>query len=286
MELERLEIRIARSENLPVLPQAVSNVLRLADRPETSPRQIASCIERDPAITAKVLKAANSAYFGFTNVQSVSRAISCLGMNSIRSLVISVALQNMLGGRSASQSFNKLEYWQHSFASGVAGRVLASMRLPSKSDELFSAAMMHDIGIIAMERFMPFEFDDCVRQAQKLNVCFHDICRKQQGFDAAEVGALLADKWELPPMLKSAIKNLRRPEADGEWFETTCIVAMADCLANEAGFAAGLPTGDIVRPQAAVEYLNLPDQQFDVIKQVLVTEVERAHVELKTGRAA
>jgi HD-like signal output (HDOD) protein len=281
VELASLEIRISRSENLPVLPQAVSTVLRLADNPNVSPRQLAQCIERDPAITAKVLRAANSAYYGFNNVTSVGRAISCLGLNSIRSLVISVALQNMLGGRSQSQTFNKLEYWRHSLASGIASRILATLKMPGKSDELYCAGMMHDVGLIALERFMPRDFDDCVRQANVTKMSLHHCQLEILGFDHSMVGSILADKWGLPKLIKHGIIFHHDPEADGEYFETTAIVSASDVLANRIGCDMGIPGAPREFLPIVDDYLGLAPEQLEVIQNVVAAEVEKAMKEFK-----
>jgi HD-like signal output (HDOD) protein len=276
VELASLEIRISRSENLPVLPQAVSTVLRLADDPHVSPRQLAQTIERDPAITAKVLRAANSAYYGFSNVSSVGRAISCLGMNSIRSLVISVALQNMLGGRSTSQTFNKVEYWKHCLAASTCARIIATFKMPSKADELYCAGMMHDVGLIALERFVPRDFDDCMRHAKGSRMGLHRVQMELLGFDHTMVGTILAERWGLPKLLKHAIQFYKDPELDGEYFETTCIVAASDVIANQCGFDMGLPGPLVEMPEVVRDSVGLPEQQYEAIRGVVVHEVERA----------
>lgn len=281
MELASLEIRIARSENLPVLPQAVSSVLKLADSPNVSPRQIAQCIERDPAITGKVLRAANSAYYGFSNVNTVGRAISCLGMNSIRSLVISVALQNMLAGRTNSQSFNKTEFWKHSLAAGIACRILGTMKMPYKADEVYSAGMMHDVGYIALDRFAGREFDDVVRQSKASGTSLVSLMQMVLGFDHRAVGALLADKWHLPALMKHAVLYHMDPEEDGDYFETTAIVSAGDVIANQAGFDMGLPGVQMEFAPGVKEALGLPDAQYDTIRNVVAAEVERAMVDMK-----
>lgn len=281
MELASLEIRIARSENLPVLPQAVSSVLKLADSPNVSPRQIAQCIERDPAITGKVLRAANSAYYGFSNVNTVGRAISCLGMNSIRSLVISVALQNMLAGRSHSQAFNKTEFWKHSLAVGIACRILGTMKMPYKADEIYSAGMMHDVGYIALDRFAAREMDEMVRQSKASGASLTMLMQMTLGFDHRAVGALLADKWHLPPMMRNAVLYHLEPEEDGDFFETTAIVSAGDVLANQAGFDMGLPGMQTEFAPGVREALGMPDEQFDAIRNVVKAEVERAMVDMK-----
>lgn len=281
VELASLEIRLSRSENLPVLPQAVSSVLRLADDPTTSPRQIAQCIERDPAITAKVLRAANSAYYGFRNVNTLGKAISFLGLNSIRSLVVSVALQNMLAGRSLATSFNKTEYWRHCLAVATGCRILGTMRFPMKIEELFCAGMLHDVGMLVFDKFLASEFEEAIRHSRHLGIQLERVERQTIGFDHCEVGGLLADKWGLPKLMRHAIVYHNDPDLDGDYYETTCIVNAANALAHRCGFHNNLPNVSYEIPERVLESVGLPVEQFDSIGKVVVLEVERAQAMFK-----
>ncbi len=256
-------------------------MLKLADSPNVSPRQIAKCIERDPAITGKVLRAANSAYYGFSNVNTVGRAIACLGMNSIRSLVISVALQNMLAGRSNSQAFNKTEFWKHSLATGIACRILGTIKMPYKVDEIYSAGMMHDVGYIALDRFASRDFDDVVRRCKASGISLVTLMRMMMGFDHMAVGGLLADKWHLPALMKNAVLYHLEPEEDGDFFETTAIVSAGDVIANQAGFDMGLPGVQMDYAPGVKEALGLPEAQYETIKKVVIAEVEKAMEDMK-----
>ena len=124
MDLHQLSLKIARSENLPVLSNVVTQVLKLADDPNASPRTLEKIIERDPALTAKSLRVSNSSYYGMSQVTSIGRAISVLGMNTIRSLVIGVAYQQILGARTVAQKFDKMLFWKHSLAVAVVASPL------------------------------------------------------------------------------------------------------------------------------------------------------------------
>ncbi|MBC8065896.1 MAG: HDOD domain-containing protein, partial [Chlorobia bacterium] len=137
VNLQSLEIKIARSENLPVLPQIVSQIMKLADDPDASPKEMEQIIERDPAVTAKILRVANSSYYGVNNIPSIARAISMLGMNTIRSLIIGVAYQQIISGRTFASHFNKLEFWRHSLGVGTGSRILSKIKIPLSAEELY-----------------------------------------------------------------------------------------------------------------------------------------------------
>lgn len=276
MDLRSLEIKIARSENLPVLPQIVSQVLKLADDPEASARDMERIVERDSAITAKILRVANSSYYGLNQVPSVARAISMLGMNTIRSLVVGVAYQQVISGRQQATQFSKLEFWRHSLGVGTAARIIAKMRLPSKAEELYVAGLMHDVGLLAMERFHPVELDKSVSYAVEQGLKLHEAENIMFGFDHARLGLLLAEKWGLSQLVLDAIRFHHEPFADDRNGATTSIIALANELAHQSGLTNSVPAFPTEVDRELLDTVGLPIEQLDVIKNVMVLEIAKA----------
>jgi HD-like signal output (HDOD) protein len=270
-----LRIKIQRSENLPVLPQVVGKVLKLVESPSASPREMEHLVESDSAITAKILKVANSPFYGGAAVPTVGRAISMLGMNAIKSLVVGVAYQQMIGSTGpTSELFNRFEFWQHNLAVATGARVLAKIKVPMKAEEVYVAGMMHDVGMLVMDRFLPVEFDNAIRRSRECGEPLHLAEEETYQFDHAAVGALLGEKWGLSNLIRRAIEFHHRPDDDGEFFETTAIVAAANTLAHQAGFTnSSVVATDM---DLSVErFLELPEEQFVAIREVMIQEVQR-----------
>lgn len=275
VDLASLEIRLSRSENLSVLPQAVSTILRLADDLNASTREVERAFEQDPAITAKILRVANSAFYGSAHVPTIGRAISLLGLSAVRSLVISVAFQQVSSVKGASRHFERLDYWRHSLATAVACRIIGKLKMPSKSEELYCAGMMHDIGYLVLERFFPEEFDQVVIYAKQTLKPMAAAEKEVLGFDHAEVGAVLARTWNLSPSIWAAIRYHHDPEQDDTWKSTTELVAIANQLAYDGGFL-NQNTGRFtpVGP-SLLEEIGIPPEQYETILQVIRNEVDR-----------
>ena len=275
VDLASLQIRMARSENLPVLPQAVSAILRLADDPNASQRDLEKAFERDPAITAKILRVANSAYYGGANIPSIGRAISFLGMSTIRSLVVGVAFQQVVGSKAACRNFDKLAYWRHSLATGIAARLLGKLKLPSKAEELYCTGIMHDIGMLVLERFLPEEFEKAIELSLKAGVTLHEAESTVLGFDHASVGGLLAEKWGLTEIMRAGIDHHHSPKSETKYPEVAEITETANLFAYACGFAN---QGTIKCPsnEQLSEMSGLAIEQIPVIVQVIQAEVEKA----------
>jgi HD-like signal output (HDOD) protein len=276
VELNSLAIKVARSENLPVLPEIISSVLKLADDPNASGRAMEKLIERDPAITAKILRVANSSYYGMVKVPTIGRALGVLGMNTIRSLVIGVAYQQVVAGRAEAMHFNKLSFWRHSLAVATGARIIGKMKMPLESEELYGAGMLHDVGMLVMDRFCPDELDQAIRTAQDENCPLHLAEKQVCGFDHSDAGGLLAEKWGLPDVMSSAILYHHNVLADQEHFETTCIVAAANTLAHQCGLINNNPSGTYELDPVVEAGLNLPTEQLAIIGKVMYEEVMKA----------
>jgi HD-like signal output (HDOD) protein len=276
VDVRDLEIKISRSENLPVLPQIVNQVLKMADDPNASPTSMEKIIERDPGITAKILRVANSAYYGGNQAPSVGRAISVLGLNTIKSLVIGVAYQQIISTKATCLRFSKLQFWQHSLAVAVGARILGKLKNPVKAEELYAAGMMHDVGLLVLDRFCPAELSRAIALAEEEGMLLHDAEKQILGFDHADVGELLADRWQLPPLMMSVIKHHLRPDKEDPNYSLVIYINAANVLANKCGYRNNAPSVAEDIDAAVQEFLDLPDKQYEVIQSVMIQEIEKA----------
>jgi HD-like signal output (HDOD) protein len=286
VEFRSLEIKISRSENLPVLPQIASSVIRLADDPDASARDMEKLIERDSAITAKVLRVANSSYYGLSQVPSINRAISILGMNTVRSLVVGIAYRQIVGSKQTSKIFSKVEFWRHSVAVATAAKILAKIKMPGRAEEIYSAALMHDLGFLVMDRFIPDELDQVICYAKDNNMPLQQAERMLNDYDHALIGGLLADRWGLKGAFKSAILYHHCPLEDTEHQQVTTLVTVADLLAHQCGFTNNAAHFAVTIDPEYLEILGVPAEQLEPIRPVIVAEVEKLQEVLQIRQAA
>lgn len=267
---------MSRSENLPTLPQAASHVLRLADNPDSNPREIERAIETDPAITAKILKIANSAYYGSNHVPTVGRAISFLGLTTVKSVVVSIAMQQMVNGKNTCIALNKLELWKHILAVATGARIIGKLKMQGKSEELYCAGMMHEIGLLAMEKFVPQELHAALVKAKNSNQSLLEVETQVMGFNHADVGLLLTKNWSLSPLIQDAISGWFSPNPESLYFDTTAVIAISKMMANSLGYShSELDPGSEVDLRLA-EAIELPQEQFGIIGEVITSELAKA----------
>ena len=211
---EQLNSIIMTTRDLPAMPQVASKVLELSADPNTSAQQLQQIISDDQAMTGRILKIANSAMYSCSRkVKTLTEAIVMLGFDSIRSLVVTSAARNLYNTRNASTGLKERLLWEHSIGVAFACRLLVLERIPALAEEAFLAGLMHDIGKLVLNLRVPEQFDEIVQLVYNDNLPFNSTEKEILGYDHAEVGAKLINKWNLSPMLEDTIFHHHNPEA-------------------------------------------------------------------------
>lgn len=213
---------------LPQMSTAILDIVRVANDPTVVPNQLAQAIMRDPSMTLRVLAAANSPIYGCPRrVESVSRAVMMLGTKQIQNIAAVLALTPTLVSPLAPR------LWRHAVATALwSDRVAHHMGL-SEQDSLFTAALLHDIGIVMLLHHDPEGEQACLAAAQAGRGPLDEIERQHFGIDHAELGAQACRMWHLPQRIGELIEvheQMPVPDDVGRG-----ILALSDVLARAGG---------------------------------------------------
>ncbi len=232
-------------EEMPALSTTVCKVMEVCSQTDASPDELRRVISLDPVLTGHVLKLANSAYYSFVNkVTSLTRAITMLGTNTVKNMVLSTAVIGAVNVAGKNDVLPVARFWEHSIAAGASARLIGS-RLGGQDaqqlDELFLAGLVHDLGKIPFE----MEYASVLRLAEREQIPLIVAEREILGMDHQEVGALIAGKWQLNSCLRNCISghhNINGLHTLGEWRQAVAIVALGNIYANiyDFGFAGDL----------------------------------------------
>ncbi|MCO5295430.1 MAG: HDOD domain-containing protein [Fimbriimonadaceae bacterium] len=264
----------------------MTEVLNTIDDPSSSPRMLEGILERDASIAGKILRVSNSAAYSSQPIASVGRAVTMLGLNTVRSLVVSIGFQNFSSGRSRSQRFSKVEFWKHSLAVALAARVLARMKAPALAEEAYTAGLMHDMGLMIVDRFCPAELDRAIIGAQEQGKPLCDILEQVVGFHEAQVSGLMAERFRLGERIRHAIQFHLNPIADDKHQEASMLVSAANTLAHQCGYENQAPGVEMVMDPMAQAFLGMPDEQLAVIRTVVQAEVAKNEAAFNLDSAA
>ena len=249
---------VGRVHRLPSEPGIYWELMNAASRPNVSTAEVAAIVERDPAMTAKVLQLVNSAYFGLARrVSSIREAITYLGLDLVKALTLTA---HVFKGPNSSPigRLSLAELQQHSLLTArLAGRFASS---PKQREEAFAAAMVHDIGEVVLALGFPDRFPSMAGDHPETPKAQYLIERELFDVTHAEVGAYLLGIWGLPFTIVEAVAFHHEPaQAPGGDLELLASVHVADALAHRHAGHAGEAQPDAVFLESAGLAGRLPE---------------------------
>lgn len=239
---------------LPSLPNLYLEIAEALQSPATTSQHIAEIASQDPAIAAKMLQLANSAYFGFSReVYTVNEAVQLLGVRVIQSLALAVPIFSSFS-RSKCPGFPIDQLWEHSLQTGVIGRRIFGQYLHDSAmgEQAFCSGMLHDIGKLILVEDFPEEYAAAITESRETSVPMLEVERKHFQATHAEVGAYLLALWGIPIPLVEAVANHHHPRRCGaDQLGLAGVVHMANALQHSektaGGFAPGLVDMDYLK---------------------------------------
>jgi len=211
----QLEALLNYPRALPAMPRAVSDLLAEMNKEEPSPKRVGDLIGRDPALTTRVLRLSNSAFFRVSRrIGNADEAVAMLGLTHVRSLVMAAALgasfKNVPG-------IDLKQFWRYSLRTAEIARSLAGV-LHQSEGNAFTAGLIHGIGILIMHIAMPDEMGPVDMGTPPLDLQRASAEMAAFGYSYAEVGAGMVEKWQFPPEMVSALANQVNP-FEGEAYD-------------------------------------------------------------------
>jgi len=262
---QQLLDQLKASPQLPSLPAVALQALEMARQENANITEIADLISNDPALSSKILRTVNSSFYGLPKqVGTISHALVILGMQAVKTLALGFSLLTNLKGE-AGDTFDHMTYWKRSIYSGVAGRLLARRLNVVQQEEVFLACLLADVGILVMHRVLGARYDDLFRCAQGDQERLLELCRKEFDLDHAVVSGMLAEHWQLPPILAHPIAQHHKPQEDDPALRPLVDIVYVAMMCG-AVFAGSNPAADIARVRAeAGQRCQLKPDEFDAL---------------------
>lgn len=259
--IEGLQRLLKTGDQLPTLPTVVFQLHAALDDENVTTSQVAAIIERDVALTARLLRAANSAAFarGPGQVTTVSAAIQRLGLSQVRSLCLVLAVVQAFG---RGRGLDHEALWAHSAAVGLVAKALwgrAGLQGPVNADDLYVAGLLHDVGLLILDQFFAADFDAVTAGRAELDLPLWEHEEDHLGMDHGEIGGLLLGRWGLPAPIVDAVTHHNHPQAAPAAHRNLCRVVQAAeslCQAEPLGLGAEGPPSP--SPEEALAALGFP----------------------------
>ena len=231
---DSLKTRLRTCRTLPSVPTVVIEVLDLCEQEDVGIPEITKVLARDPALTTKVLRVANSAFYAVrSEVATVDRAISIMGINATLSLALSfsfVGNMNKLG----KGGFDHAGYWQRSAIMAASARALGEWTDQMSRDELFFAGLLQDIGMLVLNEAIPEAYGKIMESAKQHHHQLVNLEKESLGTNHGTVGSWILERWKLPANLRQSVEASHNPQLlDGlDKNDYRCVLALASHIAE------------------------------------------------------
>ncbi len=278
---EALKKKILRTVgDLPPMPQVVHKAREVMANTGSSFKDLAIVIVADQAIATKVLRLANSAYYGLSGrVSSIQHASVVLGQHTLAELLTMASTSKLMDTVLTGYGLEAEEMWQHSLAVAFGARLIATMKSPVLADDAFSAGLIHDAGKLVLDKYVHEKKQDFERFMSNGNKGFLAAEKEILGLDHAEIGAEVCKNWNVPDHLAVAIQYHHCPS---QLEENTLgyILHVADALAMVSELGSGIDALSYEMDQKAPGLLGLDKKEMKKLMGQMVASVQKTLQEL------
>ena len=258
------------------LPHVVTTVTRLVNDPESTMKDFEEVIKIDPVLVSRLLRLVNSPYYRLAQtVDSISRAVTFLGMKNLQNLVVMDALKNIFVGPEIDSIFTKKKLWVHCAAVSICSKMVSERIFGINGDDAFLGGILHDFGLLVEEQ---------VRQED-----FHRICTstksssslvemEQQTFatDHCEICYLMVQDWNMPVVIQDAIRDHHLISDDIEPSSLTGIIQISEYITGQLNLST-LPNMEVEISPPLIEHLQDNIDEYTVLLEDIPDEMEKAH---------
>ena len=258
----------------PGMPGAAVQLLALIEDPDINVSQIESTLQRDAGLTANLLKLANSAYFGIpSKIGSVRQAVLLLGLKRLIQMVIASCVSAIMDKPIPGYELPPGELWRHSIAVSVAAEGLVNELKVEAAEELFTAALLHDVGKLILGRPMADAFHQINDEISR-GIALEAAEEKVLGINHADVGARILNQWSLPGNIVNAVRWHHDPEAAEKTDPMLDIVHVANVLCMMIGIGVGHEGMQYEPCEVVVKRLGLESHHLEKVGDQTIQWVE------------
>lgn len=279
-----IESIIEEIDHLKPVSDVAGKVMALLNDPDCGMSDLSDIIRHEPALTANVLKLANSAYFGLPGkIDDAKQAVVYLGMTQVVDLVLLVSCSESFNGSHDGYGLNTGELWKSAVSAAIMANDLAEIKGLKQSSLSFTGALLRDIGKVVLDQHVKSEKEKILNRVKTQKITFKEAERQLLGFDHTQVGAMVAKNWNFPPALQCIIRYCHTPlEAKGCFLEAS-IVHLADAMCRKMEIGLGVDDSSYPEDERVARSLGLNESEIQGVIDGFGRKMERVNALFAVG---
>ena len=270
---------VTKVGDISTLPQILRKILDVTSDPTAGAAELQDILKADPAITSKMLKLANSAYYSLPQkVLNIKRAVVLLGFKTVKNLAIATSVCDLFKSKGKINNYSREDLWKHSVVVAVCAKSIAQSTGLKIGEDIFTAGIMHDIGIIMEDQYFNADFIRVLENPSLEEVGLIEAERTVFGFDHSSFGEKIALQWKIPKEIAEIIASHHRPRLASEnQRKPAAIIYLADviCTARKIGLCLNKKVNK-TDFNFAMDTIDFKKEDISVIIDELPREIEKA----------
>lgn len=260
--------------DLPPFPQAAQKALRLIRNPDASIKELAKVISMDQTLSGLLLRWANSAWFSLqSRITTVNRAVAVVGLKSVRELILSSATAAYLNRPLPGYELRRGDLWKRSLGVAIGAQYIARNKPEDIQEDAYFAGLLCDIGKLAYEKLLR---DVDAITPEQASQPFLEIERALFGFDHAQLGAAMAQRWNLPDVLVTVIANHHTPTLAGKHHYLASLVHVSDAAMTMLGIGTGKDGLRYDLNPEAVQIIGFKEEDLYLVCEQIMAQIRFA----------
>ncbi|MFH1982209.1 MAG: HDOD domain-containing protein [Pseudomonadota bacterium] len=284
MSRDRIEDILASVAAFPSIPGAAARLLTMLNDPEVTAAEIEDVLRYDPGLTAGLLRLANSSYFGFAQkIGSLRQAIVTLGSKQLIQMVMTTCMSTVMNKGVQGYDMGDGDLWRHSIAVSVASEGLVRVLKITPNEEIFTAALLHDIGKLILGSYVKDDYAAMVADSAPEEE-FQASEKRILGADHAEIGARILETWSFPQHIITAVRFHHRPDEADPTDAMIDLVHVANVLCRMIGVGIGNDGLKYAPAPGATQRLGLKTMHLETVASETLKWIDELAENLTVGK--
>jgi putative nucleotidyltransferase with HDIG domain len=272
-------IGLVNESNISSIKEVIGEILRAVRDVKTCAADVKDIIEKDPPLCAKLLKRANSAYYGFPRtISDIQEAIVCLGFDDVKELALNQKACDLFTEDDEFEGFSRWSLWKHSVAVAILSKMIYRKFFNQPGEDIYVAGLLHDIGIIVEDQFFDYYFKSALKKARDENLNLYDAEKEFLSVDHAEIGRAIMVNWDFPDEMSMAIGFHHKPHLlrDKEVQKEVLILCVANRLCHKQNIGyIDAPYVDDDLLETSIAGLNIKEEDLEPLVEELSEEIKK-----------
>ncbi len=227
---EQIKRQLSSIGTVPSIPHIITEVSALLDSDRTSAADLCKIISRDQGIVTKILAVANSPLYGLPRrVSTIEFAVVIIGFEHIKNILVALSLVDVFKTRN-TPNWNQNAYWTHSLLTATAAKRIADDLHYPKSGEVFTAGLLHDLGLVVYQRYLNGDFNKIVKLVDEEQMRHLNAEELVLGYTHQDIAEYLLEKWNFPPYIGQAILYHHKPSLAEDRKVLASLIHLADYM--------------------------------------------------------